>query len=229
MTEARGGGHGGRVASAGSSSNADRRHALVRIAYRHLAERGFEGLRVRAVAAEAGINHATLLHYFPTKEALIQGVVMFLVQEFSINRSPDDGTATPGPLEEVRREFADVRHRLRATPEMFVVLSELAVRARRDTAIAHILHEMEEGWRGQLVHILARGVADGVFRPDLVIEDTAMALTTQLAAIGYRVLDPVGAADLDRQVAQVALQVEHWLTVAGDPPVEGGRAREEMR
>src|SRR5438105_15439256 len=111
---------------------ARRRDAIVRIAYRQLAERGFEGLRVRDVAREAGINHATLLYYFPTKEALIQGVVGYLAHEFSINRAPGPSAAALSPLEELRHEFADARYRVRAMPEMFVVLAELAVRSRRD-------------------------------------------------------------------------------------------------
>ena len=67
------------------------------IAYQHIAEKGFEGLRVRDVATEAGINHATLLYYFPTKEALIQGVVDFLLREFQTSRvpRPADDALTP--------------------------------------------------------------------------------------------------------------------------------------
>src|SRR5205823_12230072 len=53
----------------------DRRRALVLAAFGQIAERGFEGLRTREVAAEAGVNIATLHYYFPTKEALIRGVV----------------------------------------------------------------------------------------------------------------------------------------------------------
>ncbi|TMG42173.1 MAG: helix-turn-helix transcriptional regulator, partial [Chloroflexi bacterium] len=49
----------------------DRHEALVQAAFNQIAERGFEGLRTREVAAEVGVNIATLHYYFPTKEALI--------------------------------------------------------------------------------------------------------------------------------------------------------------
>ncbi len=196
--------------------DAGRRHALVRIAYRHIVERGFEGLRVREVAREAGMTHATLLYYFPTKEALIQAVVGYLAHEFSVSRLPDLAGADQGALGDVRREFADVRHRIRTTPEMFVVLSELAVRSRRDPAIAHILQALEAGWRGHLVDIMGRGVADGVFRSDLDVDAAALALMAQLAAIGYRVLGP-SAAEIDHLIAQLAAQTEHWLTTSSAP------------
>src|SRR6266702_1849806 len=58
----------------------DRRQALILVAYHSLAEKGFEGLRTREVAAQVGIHSATLHHYFPTKEALILEVVDYAVQ-----------------------------------------------------------------------------------------------------------------------------------------------------
>src|SRR5205809_67708 len=58
-----------------AAAQKDRRGALVRAAYNQIAERGFEGLRTREVAGEAGVNIATLHYYFPTKEKLIEGVV----------------------------------------------------------------------------------------------------------------------------------------------------------
>src|SRR5262245_14153381 len=54
---------------------AERREALVAAAYQRIAREGFEGLRTRDVAADVGVNIATLHYYFPSKEALIRGVI----------------------------------------------------------------------------------------------------------------------------------------------------------
>ncbi|TMC63676.1 MAG: helix-turn-helix transcriptional regulator [Chloroflexota bacterium] len=54
------------------SHKEDREQALVEAAFNQIAERGFEGLRTREVAAGVGLNIATLHYYFPTKEALIR-------------------------------------------------------------------------------------------------------------------------------------------------------------
>ena len=194
----------------------DRRNEIVQIAYRHIAEKGFEGLRVREVAAEAGINHATLLYYFPTKEALIQGVVEYLLQEFQTSRVPRPGEETqrnaPTPLEELRLEFEDLRYRFRETPEMFVVLAELFARSRRDPAIARILEQLDDGWRGYLVSILARGVREGVFRSDLDVVTTATAIMIQLKGIGYLLVGKPDEAQIDRMISYIAAQTERWLT-----------------
>jgi len=52
----------------------ERRRSLVLAAYQLIAEKGFEQLRTRDVAARAGVNIATLHYYFASKEDLIPGV-----------------------------------------------------------------------------------------------------------------------------------------------------------
>ena len=83
-------------------SNESRRHDLVQAAFRGIAERGFEGLRTRDVAADAGVNIATLHYYFPTKEALIRGepslrrlaiVLCFLIPKRSLTFAASSGSA----------------------------------------------------------------------------------------------------------------------------------------
>jgi AcrR family transcriptional regulator len=189
----------------------DRRRELVRIAYRQLADKGFEGLRVRDVAAEAGINNATLHYYFPTKEALIQGVVEHLMEEFATPRAvwPDQEAVTP--LVELRRELEDVRDRVRESPAMFIVLNELSVRSLRDPALARVLAYLEQGWRGYLMSILQRGIRQGVFRPDLDPEATATAIMAQMRAIAYEGLVKPDEARLDRLVTQFVALMERSL------------------
>lgn len=193
----------------------DAPRTLVRIAFRHIAERGFEGLRIREVAKEARMNHATLLYYYPTKEALIQAVVAHLAQAFRTH-APNLDNSDTSALGDLRREFADLQYRVRTTPQTFLVLSELALRSRRDPAIARILHALFAGWQGYLVSILQRGIAEGLFRADLDIGATALAIRTQFAAIGYQVLELNDGASIDPLVRHLMKQTEYWLTVSAD-------------
>src|SRR5947207_7497046 len=68
-----------------------RRDELVLAAYRLLAERGFEGLRTRDIAGAVGLNIATLHYYFPTKEALVRGVVGYALGRFRATLSGEGG------------------------------------------------------------------------------------------------------------------------------------------
>ncbi len=193
----------------------DRRAKLIEIAYRHIAQRGFEGLRVRDVAEEAHINNATLYYYFPTKEALILGVVEKLIQGFSTTGEAE--SAPPGTaLEAIRHEFEDGRRRLSENPDQFVVFTELLIRSRRDPSIAAIFSKLDSSWRHYLVDIIERGIKAGEFRSDLDPVTMATTIMATIKGFGFQMLgemDPKQAGvDVDAIVNQIVLQVEAWLT-----------------
>jgi AcrR family transcriptional regulator len=99
-----------------------------------IATKGFEGLRYQEVAKEAGINNATLFYHFSTKEELIQGVMQHLGEEF--RKTPDRPAGTlPTALEELRLEFESVGALLQEQPKLFLVLTEISLRALRDPVI----------------------------------------------------------------------------------------------
>jgi AcrR family transcriptional regulator len=136
------------------TSGLSRLHHELDASYQLIAEKGFEGLRTRDVASRVAINIATLHYYFPTKEALIQGVVQYLMQEMKTSRAPT--RSAPSALEMLRAEFEDIKIRLRDVPEQLVVLTELSVRAWRDPQIARILTYLDKGWHGNLYPFLPR-------------------------------------------------------------------------
>jgi TetR/AcrR family transcriptional repressor of nem operon len=197
----------------GGSPGSDRRSELVHIAYQQIAAIGFEGLRVREVSAQAGINNATLHHYFPTKESLIQGVVGHLLKEFQVGRAPRQDQSEPSPLDELRYEFEDTRYRLRETPEMYVVLMELYVRSLRDPAIARTIDALERQWKSHLVGILERGVRLGAFRRDLDLKGAAAMIMVQIKGLTFHVaLGKRPRAEVDRLVTELAAETERRLT-----------------
>src|SRR5215831_20350428 len=118
----------------GGSPPPDRRQALVLAAYTCLAERGFEGLRTRDIAADVGINVATLHYHFPSKEALIRAVVAHAMHKFAATL-PREGT----PAEQLRGHLRALRRLMRKEPELRTVLGELTLRASRDSTIAAIV------------------------------------------------------------------------------------------
>jgi TetR/AcrR family transcriptional repressor of nem operon len=144
-----------------------RREALVLAAYRRLAEAGFEGLRTRDVAAEVGVNIATLHYYFPSKEALIRGVVGYAMGRFRTAFAPG---SRPG--EQLAAQFQGIRRLAKDEPELFVVMGELALRSGRDPAIAAIFQETIEAWHSTLQilvrHAQKEGFVDKRLDPDTV-------------------------------------------------------------
>jgi AcrR family transcriptional regulator len=55
--------------------SAERRAEIVRAALEVIAERGYRGASLAAVAERVGLTQQGLLHYFPTKEALLVAVL----------------------------------------------------------------------------------------------------------------------------------------------------------
>ncbi len=144
-----------------------RREALVLAAYKRLAEAGFEGLRTRDVAAEVGVNIATLHYYFPTKEALIRGAVGHAMGRFRTVFAPG---SKPG--EQLAAQFRGVRRLAANEPELLAVMGELALRSGRDPAIAAIFKEMVDNWHAVLrtlvLHAQKEGFVDKKLDPDTV-------------------------------------------------------------
>src|SRR5437764_8581464 len=102
----------------------DRRHALISAAYQRLARDGFEGLRTRDVAADAGVNIATLHYYFPSKEALIRAVVGQAMQRF-METMPRQGAA----VEQLRGHLRALLALIKQDRQLWAVMGELVLRA----------------------------------------------------------------------------------------------------
>jgi len=189
----------------------ERRQQLVSIAMQQISRKGFEGLRFQEVAKEAGINNATLYYHFPTKEALIQGVVSHLMEELKkTSRSPGDAPGTA--LQELRLEFDDLRKLLRAKPKLFIVLGELSLRGLRDHAINNMEQRRDHSWFEHLSGIIRRGIEQGVFRRDLELQPAVTALMAQFKGIAYHAaLGKRKWREIDETITQVARQVEHYF------------------
>lgn len=179
-----------------------RRQELVLAAYRRLAEAGFEGLRTRDVAAEARVNIATLHYYFPTKEALIRGVVGHAMGRFRTTFAPG---SRPG--EQLAAQLQGVRRLATDEPELFVVMGELALRSARDPAIAAIFKETIDAWhttlRGLVRHAQDEGFVDAELDPDTVA-------SLVIATLNGLFMVPVARAASER-VDRALRQLESFL------------------
>jgi AcrR family transcriptional regulator len=170
----------------------ERRQALVRAAFGCIAERGFEGLRLRDVAAEVGIDHSTLHHYFASKQDLVAGVVDYATRQFWPTM-PAEGGAT----DRLQYHLAALGHMIREQPALFTVMGELDLRARRDPAIRSIIDRHEQGWRIVLGEVLGRAAKEGALTQHL---DVATGVELIIATVkGVRQL-PERAEDVLAQL-----------------------------
>ncbi len=139
----------------------DRREQLVAAAFRRVADVGFEGLRLRQVAEDVGIDHSTLHHHFATKQDLVGAVAEFTTRQFW-----SSGPAGDDPAAALHAHLGALRRMIDERPELLAVTAELDLRARRDPAVAAEMARYEAGWREVLTRVLAAGNADGTWTVD---------------------------------------------------------------
>ncbi len=144
-----------------------RRTALLEAAFDVIAKSGFEGLRMRAVAKRVGVNIATLHYYFPSKQALIEGLAQWIGAKFvTLHGSAPKTTGLPA-LDRLRQEFSDVRYYLQQHSQMLLVLQEFSLRGKRDAEVQKVVDRMYFHWRHGIEQMVQQGIADGAFRSDI--------------------------------------------------------------
>jgi len=179
----------------------DRRRQIVETAFDTIAEKGFEGLRTRDVAERVGINSATLHHYFPTKEALVEGVAEHLERLYARTRAPTREDA----LGKLRQEFADVAYFRREHPRTWTVSREFMLRAPRDPTVAAVIARLNERWRASVEQVLTEGRDAGVFH---AMRDPAAAAAAVVGALwGSIVLTEPDEA----RFTAICEEIETWL------------------
>lgn len=173
----------------------DRRSQLIEAAFGRVAAAGFEGLRLRQVAEDVGIDHSTLHHHFATKQHLIDAVAAFTTRQFWGSSPP----SAAGPVAELRAHLQTLHAMIVERPDLFAVTVELDLRARRDPAVAAAMAEHESGWRAVLVRILTDLARD---RGEPRDPETAAELVIAVVK-GVRLLPDVAGRVLEQLTAQL--------------------------
>ena len=169
-------------------SEGARRKALIQAAYAAIGKKGFEGLRLRAVAAKAGIDHSTLHHHFPTKRDLVAAVLDYATEQF--RPAPQPAGAPAATLHE---HLQFLSRMMVERPELHIVLREFDLHATRDPRVRAIIVESEKGWRERLVARIQLAEREGVWPSHF---DAATGAELVIALIKGVSFQPNSAADV---------------------------------
>jgi AcrR family transcriptional regulator len=110
-----------RAAQRRTGRSPDRRDEILRVAFELFAERGYRGTSLAAVADRAGLSQQGLLHHFPSKQALLTGVLQ-MYEKIDAGRLFTGPAATAASLD----RLADVIEYNASRPDAVRALAVLA-------------------------------------------------------------------------------------------------------
>jgi AcrR family transcriptional regulator len=165
--------------TATTSSRAEgQRDRVLRSAERLVAVRGFERVRLRDVAKEAGVSIGSLQHHFETRDGLLRETFLW-----SANRRLDhwaaDAAVEGDPWERLKamleRVFEVDDFQMRST-----IWIEFSAAAARDEHVRAVMADLYERWRVPLRQTIHEGVEAGIFSPQADIDEVVDILAAQI-------------------------------------------------
>ncbi|MFB4305814.1 TetR/AcrR family transcriptional regulator [Actinomadura sp. GTD37] len=176
-----------------------RRRDVSEAVWRVLAEHGFGGLTLRAVAAEMGASTGLLTHYFPNKKALVAHA-LDVADERTASRPLR--TAPPG-MPALRAALLDVLCLTPAATAMNRVWVSSWDVSLADPGLASRQKDRYDNWRGRLRPHVAAAVSLGELPASRDVDDVvASAAAFAHGLVVHALFDPAGFPP-DRQIAML--------------------------
>jgi AcrR family transcriptional regulator len=174
--------------------HAARRGQILNAAIQCFAERGFHQTSTAQICAAAGMSPGNLFHYFPSKDAIIEAIVLedsaaMAARSAELAREGDLRVALHRMLDEALASLADPLYR-RISMEL---MAEAVRNARLFALVAENEAARRAGWRRLLQGAQAKGQIAAGAEPELLVD----ALLVQLDGVFSRLLLD-GDFDLDR-------------------------------
>lgn len=169
---------------------------ILRIAAEHIRRHGLERTTVVGVAAEAGMSHANVYRYFPSKDSLIEALTDHWLKpiETGLHDIGDGPDPADDKLERILSAlYRAYRNKAEVDPNLFAIFAE-AADAGRATARRH-----RARLQAEIQRVVEEGMAGGVFRAGDVRRAVALVFDGL-----FRFVHPV-AVQLDRDVPREQL------------------------
>ncbi|NWG25779.1 MAG: TetR/AcrR family transcriptional regulator [Pseudorhodoplanes sp.] len=150
----------------------DRREEILEAARRCFARSGFHQASMQEICAEAGMSPGNLYRYFPSKEAIIAGLIEVdsataAANFAAVGDAPDFFTG----LAKLARQYLVER-----SPEELALCAEIRAESRRNPEIARIQRAIDFEVRAGLVAVLRAAAERGEIARELDFEQAVNVL-----------------------------------------------------
>ena len=169
------------------------------------AERGLRATTVRDIADRAGILSGSLYHHFASKEEMVDEVLRdFLDWLFARYRQIID--TEPNPLERLKGLFLTSFDAIEHRHAQVVIYQDEAKRLLPQERFSY-LEDLNRAQRQMWEDVLAQGIEEGHFRPDLDVDLVYRFIrdTTWVSVRWYQPGGPLTAEQVGRQYLSIVL------------------------
>lgn len=197
--------------TASNQRQSDRRAAILDAAQRCFSRDGFHQASMQQICAEAGMSPGNLYRYFPSKEAIIAGIVernrADAARDFaSVANAPDFFTG----LRTLAYQYLIER------PEDEVGLcAEIMAESRRNSEVADLHQGLERDVKVMLVDMLRRAADRGEFSGNVDLDAAATMLMVLADGMSWR-----RASDQDFDAEKLMPYVLHMVRCMLIHPVD---------
>jgi AcrR family transcriptional regulator len=154
------------------------RERALRSAERLVAVRGFERVRLRDVAKDAGLSIGSLQHHFETRDGLLREAFLWSagrrVREWAAV-ADHEGDPWQRLVALLERALQDDDFKIRST-----IWIEFSAAASRDEEIRSVMAQLYDEWRTPLKRAIEDGIEAGLFDPAAPVDDVVDILAAQI-------------------------------------------------
>ncbi len=165
----------------------DRTAEVVRAACRVISRDGSQGLKMEAVAQEAGVSKALVHYYFPTRSQLLAAAYAY-AEDRALARARSEIADVSPAARRVERLFELYLDDESTIREEWILWSQLSSGALFDDELMPSVNATYRNWVDWIVALVEQGLSDGSIAPAASAQRTGMALTAVVEGLSSLLL-----------------------------------------
>jgi AcrR family transcriptional regulator len=173
-----------------------RRLQILRATAKCLADRGYEAVRLKDIADQAGVTTGALQYYWDSRESLLKQAF----EQVSVDLLDRWATATTD-IEHPWDQIAALVNQLATAPDVrrhCSLWTEFAAAAGRHSYLRSGFAAIYDSWRQLLTQAVNTGVDQGLFSPVIPVDDVVTVLLTHMDGCELALAADIDVMDADR-------------------------------
>lgn len=173
-----------------------RRLQILRAAAKCLADRGYEAVRLKDIADDAGVTTGALQHYWDSRETLLEQAF----EQASVDLLDRWATAT-ADIEHPWEQIAALVNQLATAPDVrrhCSLWTEFAAAAGRHSDLRNGFAAIYNSWRQLLTQAVNAGVDRELFTPEIPVADVVTVLLTHMDGCELALAADIDVMDAER-------------------------------